>query len=47
MISAQRKFSTVWHGPVQLLDKLKVLGLGVEIEKVERVRVLPRFFQEI
>lgn len=31
----------------QLLDKLKELGLGVEVHLIEQVRVLPAFFQDI
>jgi len=31
----------------RLLDKLKELSLGVEITMVERVSVLPLFFEEI
>ncbi len=31
----------------RLLDKLKELSLGVEITMVERVSVLPLFFQQI
>jgi len=31
----------------QLLDKLKELGLGVNIKKIEQVSVVPEFFKEI
>ncbi len=34
-------------GKMSLLDKLKELGLGVNIKKIEQVSVVPEFFKEI